>query len=210
MTSRVLIIKSLIVLGGFILVIRLFSIQLLDPNYKRAAEDNVVRKEVQYPYRGLIHDRNDNLLVFNTPVFDLMVVPNEVAIPDTSAFLQLLEIDEEYFSNAMDKAKRYARNLPSLMVSQISNEHLARIQGSLMEYEGFYLQPRTVREYSYPGMAHVLGYVGEVSLSQIQNDTTGYYRGGDYIGISGIEKEYENDLRRARCFIQVGGCSTGS
>lgn len=198
MTNRTIILKSLIIAGGLILTIRLFSIQLLDPDYKRAAEDNVVQKTIEYPYRGLITDRNDSLLVYNTPVYDLMVIPNEVRIPDTTRFLELLEVDQQEFAEAMSKAKRFSRKLPSVLVNQISNDHMARLQGELVDFEGFYIQPRTVREYAYDGMSHVLGYVGEISLPQLTRDTTRYYRGGDYIGISGIEKEYEKDLRGER------------
>lgn len=198
MTNRALVIKGIIIVCGLVLAGRLMMIQLLDPNYQRAAQDNVIQKIIEYPYRGLITDRNDQLLVINSPVYDLMVVPNEVIIPDTARFLSLLEMSQEEFDEAMYKAKRYSRKLPSVLVTQISNEHLARIQGELIDFEGFFIQPRTVREYEYPGMSHVLGYVGEVSLRQIQRDTTNYYRGGDYIGISGVEKEYETDLRGER------------
>jgi penicillin-binding protein 2 len=89
METRALFIKIIIVVAGFGLAVRLFYIQLLDPDYQRAAEDNVVQKIVEYPYRGLITDRNDSLIVFNTPVYDLMVIPNEVIIPDTARFLRL-------------------------------------------------------------------------------------------------------------------------
>ncbi|MEQ9229682.1 MAG: penicillin-binding transpeptidase domain-containing protein [Cyclobacteriaceae bacterium] len=198
MTGRSIVIKGIIIGCGLLLAARLMFIQLLDPNYQRAAEDNVIQKIIEYPYRGLITDRDNHLLVFNSPVYDLLVVPNEVSIPDTARFLQMLEITQEEFDEAMFKAKKFSRKLPSVLLNQIANEHLARIQGDLLEYEGFFIQPRTVREYEYPGMSHVLGYVGEVSRRQILNDTTDYYRGGDYIGISGVEKEYEKDLRGER------------
>ena len=138
---------------------------------------------------GLLTDRNDSLLVYNTPVFDLMVIPNQVRIPDTTKFLELLQITDTVFTDRMKKAKRFAYKLASVLVSQLPNEHLASIQGELINYEGLFVQPRTVREYSYPGLAHALGYVGEISGPKLNSDTTGYYRGGDYLGISGIEDQ---------------------
>jgi len=198
MNSRSVIIKGLVILTGLGLAIRLFYIQLIDPDYERAAENNIVQKILEYPYRGLITDRNDSLLVYNTPVFDLLVIPNQVEIPDTSRFLQLLEMTEEEFLEQMKKAKKFSYKLASVLVSQLPNEHLAAIQGELINYEGFFVQPRTVREYTYPSLAHTLGYVGEISLRKLKQDTTGYYRGGDYLGISGIEKAYENNLRGDR------------
>lgn len=193
-----MVIKALIVIAGVGIAARLFYIQLLNPDYRRAAEDNVVQKIVEYPYRGLITDRHDSLVVYNTPVFDLMVIPNEVVIPDTLRFLRMLQITQEEFDKQMIKAKRFSRNLASVLVTQISQEHLATIQGELIEYEGFYVQPRTVREYSYKGMPHVVGYVGEISQRQLTRDTTGYYKSGDYIGISGVESQYEKALRGER------------
>ncbi len=198
MNKQSIVIKTIIIIAGVVLSVRLFYIQLLDPDYKQAAENNIVQKIIEYPYRGLLTDRNDNLLVYNTPVFDIMVIPNQVRIPDTTRFLELLKITNEEFAERMTKAKRFSYKLASVLVTQLPNEHLASIQGELINYQGIFVQPRTVREYTHPGLAHTLGYVGEISLRKLKNDTTGYYQGGDYIGISGIEKAYENDLRGDR------------
>jgi penicillin-binding protein 2 len=198
MESRAIFIKIIIVLAGIGLAVRLFYVQIIDPDYQRAAEDNVVQKIIEYPYRGLITDRNDSLLVFNTPVYDLMVVPNEVFIPDTARFLSLLQIAPEEFEKQMSKAKKFARHLPSILITQIPNEQLAAIQGELIDFAGFYVQPRTVREYANPSLSHVLGYVGEISMRQLTSDPSKYYRSGDYVGISGVEKHYEESLRGIR------------
>ena len=198
MNSRSIIFKSIIVAGCLILATRLFYIQILDANYQQAAQKNVVQKTTEYPYRGLVTDRNNNLLVFNTPVYDLLVVPGEVNIPDTLRFIDLLKMSREDFDTKMSKARRYSRHLPSVLIKQIANDHMAEIQSELIDFEGFYIQPRTVREYGYSGMSHVMGYMGEVNRRHIERDTTGYYRSGDYIGLSGVEKEFEPVLRGER------------
>jgi penicillin-binding protein 2 len=198
MESRSIFIKIIIVIAGVGLSVRLFYVQILDPDYQRAAEDNVVQKIIEYPYRGLITDRYDSLLVFNTPVFDLMVIPNEVDLQDTIQFLSLLEISPEEFEKQMLKAKKFSRQLPSILITQIPNAHLAAIQGELIDFPGFYVQPRTVREYANPSLSHVLGYVGEISMKELTSDPLHYYRSGDYVGISGVEKYYEKDLRGVR------------
>lgn len=198
MNNRSLVIKIIIVLAGVGLSVRLFYIQLIDPDYERAAENNIIQKIVEYPYRGLLTDRKDSLLVYNTPVFDLMVIPNQVKIPDTARFVELLQITDTVFNEQMKKAKKFSSKLASVLVGQMPNEHWAKIQGELINYEGFFVQPRTIREYSHPSSSHTFGYIGEISLKNLKNDTTGYYRGGDYQGISGIEKFYENDLRGGR------------
>lgn len=198
MNRRAIIIKFIVWFAGLGLAVRLFYVQLIDANYQKAAQDNVVQKIIEYPYRGLILDRNENLLVYNTPVFDMMVVPREVVIPDTTRLLQMLQMTLEDFTKQMDKAKAFSRQLPSVLITQIPNEHLAAIQEDLIDFEGFYIQPRTVREYTQPILSHVLGYVGEISQKQLVNDTSRYYRSGDYVGISGIERQYEKDLRGVR------------
>ena len=198
MSSRVFVIRAFILLVVITFSIRLFSIQILDENYKIAAENNVVQKIVQYPYRGLVYDSRDSLVVFNSPVFDLMVVPKEASEMDTLEFCKLIGIEREDFESKMKKAKRYSSILASKFIEQISDSLFAVLQDRLVNYPGFYVLPRTIRSYETDGLANVLGYVGEVSGSFLQKDTSKYYRSGDYIGIGGLEKAYEDVLRGRR------------
>lgn len=198
MTGRGLVIQIFILIIALVFSIRLFSIQVLDDEYKLAAENNIVQKIVDYPYRGLIYDRDSSLLVYNTPVYDLMVVPKEVDLEDSTQLCQLLEIDHETFLTKYQKAKRYSSILASKFVEQIPNEMFARIEDKLVSFNGFYVLPRTVRGYQDSLLANTLGYVGEISRRQLELDSSNYYKGGDYIGITGIEKEYEEVLRGKR------------
>lgn len=193
--NRQYIIQFVFVLVGLIFLIRLFSIQVLDNNYKLAANNNIIQKITEYPYRGLIYDRNGELLVYNQPVYDLMVIPKEVRVKDTLEFIQLLGMPIEEFEKKLQDAKSYSYVKPSTFMKQLSNTTFAQIQGNLIDFPGFYIQPRTVRSYPFNNMAHVFGYIGEISKQQLSRDTTGYYRQGDYIGISGIESTYEEPLR---------------
>ncbi|MBC6399736.1 MAG: peptidoglycan glycosyltransferase [Ekhidna sp.] len=198
MTEKSFIIKFLIVLTAIIFITRLFYIQIIEENYKIAAENNVIQKTIQYPFRGLIYDRNDSLITFNSPVYDLMVIPKEVNIVDTARFCRLLEITAEEFREKISKAKKYSMILASKFQEQISDELFAKVQDQLINYPGFYVLPRTIRSYNTESMANVLGYVGEVSSRFLRNDNSGYYQSGDYIGIGGIEKSYEAMLRGRR------------
>ncbi len=198
MRSRIFLIQSFIVLMTTIFLIRLFNIQILDDDYKIAAENNVVQKIVQYPYRGLVYDKNDSLLIYNSPVYDLMVVPREVEIKDTLKFCQLLEITVEELKKRLTKAKKYSPIIASQFQEQISDKLFAKLQDQLINFRGFYVLPRTIRSYNTNLMANILGYMGEVSSSFLRNDTTNYYKSGDYIGIGGLEKSYENILRGKR------------
>lgn len=198
MIERSLIIKSIIVLIAIIFAARLFYIQIIEEDYKVAAENNVVQKTIEYPFRGLIYDSKDSLITYNSPVFDLMVVPKEVEISDTMRFCNLLQISQEDFEKKIKKARRYSSILASKFEEQLPDELFASIQDQLIQYKGFYVLPRTVRSYNTESMANILGYVGEVSSRHLRNDTTNYYRSGDYIGIGGIEKSYEEMLRGRR------------
>ena len=193
--NRHYIIQFVFVLVGLIFLIRLFSIQVLDNNYKLAANNNIIQKIIEYPYRGLIYDRNGELLVYNQPVYDLMVIPKEVRMKDTLLFTQLLGIQKEELEQKLQDARSYSYVKPTVFMKQLSNTTFAQIQGNLIDFPGFHIQPRTVRSYPYKNMAHVFGYIGEISKQQLSRDTTGYYRQGDYIGISGIESTYEKPLR---------------
>lgn len=198
MTGRGVIIRGLILFVALTFAIRLFYIQILEEDYKVAAENNVVQKIVQYPYRGMVYDRNDSLVIYNSPVFDLMVVPKEAEIKDTIVFAQLLGLERDQLEERLQKARKYSTILASKVVEQVSDSLFAKLEDQLINYPGFYVLPRTVRSYNTRSLANVAGYVGEVSARFLERDTSNYYRSGDYIGIGGIEKSYENYLRGKR------------
>lgn len=214
MSSRSIIIQGFIILSGLIFIGRLFSIQVVDDTYKLAAQNNIVQKIVDYPYRGLIYDRDGNLLVSNTPVYDLMIVPKEVNLEDSSAICTILKITNEELMAKYKKAKSYSPILSSKFLEQIPNTEFAAIQDQLVKFEGFYPLPRTIRSYRDQSLANTLGYIGEISKSQLAKDTTHYYKSGDYIGISGVERSYEPILRGKRGvnykIVDVQGVIKGS
>lgn len=184
---------AIFVFVGLVFIINLFTLQVLNPDYKQFATNNVLREKVQYPARGLIFDRNGKLLVFNKAAYDLMITPREVESFDTLYFCHLLEISKEDLISGIQKAQSYSRYKPSILIKQIPPESFAILQEQLYKFKGFHTQSRTLREYSHASAAHVLGYVSEVNSADIENDN--YYKSGDYIGASGIEKIYENQLR---------------
>ena len=193
LSSRKESVIAIFMVVGVIFLMRLFWLQVIDSSYKNSAKSNVLRYVTQYPARGLVYDRKGKLLVYNEAVYDLMVIPNQVKRMDTLEFCRLLEISPEGFRERFNKARKYSRFKPSLFEKQISKEAFGFIEEKLYRYPGFYVQPRTLRKYPKPIAAHLLGYVGEVNQRTI--DKNPYYKSGDYIGISGIEKSYEEQLR---------------
>jgi len=180
----------------FIFVVRLFYLQIVNTDFERAANNNSLRNVVQHPARGLIFDRNGVLIVHNVVVYDLMVVPRQVREMDTLKLCDLIGISIEDFHRNLQRARRHSRFVSSLFEPQLSAETFGKLQEHLFRFPGFYVVPRTVRGYPIPAAAHVLGYIGEVDERIIANDP--YYRMGDYIGKSGLERFYEEYLRGQR------------
>ena len=173
--------------------IRLFNLQVLDKSYQRKANENAIREKTIHPARGFIYDRNDSLLVYNDAAYDLMVVPKELRPFDTMELCRVLGLEIEEVRKKIEKAAKYSGSVPSLFKQQISKEDYGYLQEKMSEFPGFFVQERTLRTYPQPIAAHILGYVSEVDEQDVENDN--YYKMGDYIGKSGIEKAYESVLR---------------
>ncbi len=198
MNDRAIIIRAVFLLIITGLVLRLFFLQVVADDYKLAAENNIVQKITRYPYRGLIYDRNDELIAHNDPIFDLMIVPKEVVPGDSSILIDLLDLKPGDFSERFQAAKRYSYGLPSVFDKQMDPQSFAKIQDKIGGIKGFYVRTRTYRAYNHATMSNALGYVGEITANMLRQDTTGYYKGGDYVGINGLEKAYEKELRGTR------------
>ena len=192
-SQRQYVIGSVFILVAIILLIKLFIIQIIDDSYKNSSKNNTLRYITQYPQRGKIYDRHGKLLVYNDAVYDLMIIPSQAKNIDTAAFCKLLNISNSTYNTNLQKAKKYSWVTPSIFISQITKEEYGRIAEMLYHYPGFYFQTRSIRHYPLPIAAHTLGSIGEVTKQEMERDT--YYRLGDYIGKSGIEKYYEKQLR---------------
>ena len=192
-TNRKFLFFFAIIVITIVFLIKLFVIQVVDKSYRMSADNNVQRRITQYPARGLIYDRNNNLLVYNQAAYDLMVIPGLTSEMDTTNLCEILGISIETFTDKIDEASKYSDYAPSVFLKMVSTETYAHLQEVLYRYTGFYVQSRTLRKYSYPVAAHILGYVSEVDENVIESDT--YYKMGDYIGKSGIEASYEQELR---------------
>lgn len=195
--ARKFIIQGIIIAAAVVILLRLFYIQVIDDSYYLSAENNVLRKVIVYPARGVILDRNSKVLVQNEPVYDLLVTPREVKDIDTALFCELIDIDKEGFIKRFAKAKSYSPYRASIFEKQLSAETYARLQEQLYKFRGFYIQNRTVRNYPDSIAAQFLGYINEVTDKDIER-SDGFYKPGDYIGVSGVERAYEDLLRGQR------------
>lgn len=197
--------KRKYVIGGFvtlivlIYIVRLFSLQIGDGRYKESADSNAFLRRVIYPARGLVYDRNDRLIVLNKPAYDVMLIPKDVAPFDTALLCKVLNITPEQlrekWADMKDTHKNpgYSAYTQQKLITHLSQEDYGRLQEKLYMFPGFFIQNRSVREYSTVAGANILGNIREVSAGDIERDR--YYKRGDYTGDLGIEKSYETALR---------------
>jgi len=192
-SNRRFTVSAIFIVVWIIFIARLFYLQVIDDSYIVSANRNVLRIVTQYPARGLIFDRNNKLLVYNEVVYDLMIIPNQVKEIDTLELCNLVGITKDDFIEKLEKSREYSTYSPSIFEKQISKESYGYIQEKLYKYRGFFVQTRTLRKYPDPIAAHTLGYIGEANEDLTQKDS--YYKPGDYVGMSGLEKYYEPILR---------------
>ena len=194
------VISGIAIVIVLVYIIRLFYLQVIDQSTKDQADNNALVKQTIFPSRGLIYDRNGELLVFNQPIYEVTMTMREMKAGwDTAAFCQCLHISREEFNNRVaeikDRRKNrgYSRYTPQVFMSQLKKEDIAPLQEFLSMFPGVQIQKRTLRDYTYKAAAHVLGSVGEVNQNDIDRDS--YYARGDYSGRDGLERTYEQQLR---------------
>lgn len=198
--------KRKYVIGGIavavvlVYIVRLFFLQVIDQSTQEKAENNAQLRQVIYPSRGLIYDRNGELLVANQPIYEVALVVKEMGQDfDTLGFCTALHIDREAFEARMHemtdhrKNRGYSRFTPQVFMEQLDKEEVAQLQQEQYKYAGVSIRCRTLRDYTYPIASHVLGSVGEVNQNDLERDR--YYAVGDYAGRDGIERTYEKQLR---------------
>lgn len=192
------IILGLFILSAVILTLKAAQIQLLDASFKDKARRTTLNEKKLYPTRGLIYDRNRNLLAANEPNYELKLIYNQMdSEMDTTLFCQLLDIDKATFEMQVNKNwkdPRFSKSTPFRVINNISPERYAALQEHLFRFPGFFTEMRNVRSYPHTSSAHVLGYLGEVDQKQI-NESEGVYELGDFAGLVGLEKMYEEELR---------------
>lgn len=191
--SRKFVFFTLFIIAGLAFIIKLFLLQVVQVQYKLSADNNVLRYVTQYPPRGVVFDRNGELMVYNEAAYDLLIVPKQVTAFDTLEFCRLLDITVEEVRQNIRKARNYSMFKPSIFLEQLSKEDFGYLDEVLFKFPGFFVQLRTIRKYDSRTAAHVLGYIGEVNNRDIERDP--YYKMGDYIGMSGLEKSYESILK---------------
>ena len=179
-----------------ILIMKLFSIQIIEDKYKMDAENNSMVYSIIYPTRGIIHDRNEKILVGNKVAYDLLVTPREVEEFDTLALSKVLDVTPEFIKGKMDEYRRNRRRIgwqTVIMIKQMPQETYMKFSEVEYKFPGFRGQARSIREYPFNAGGNLLGYVSEVDSRFIERNPE--YKVGDYAGKTGIEAAREKELR---------------
>lgn len=180
-----------------ILLARLFVIQILDDDYKLSADNNTMVYSIIYPTRGIINDRNGNILVGNKVAYDLLVTPREVDEFDTLALASVLDVQPDFIRGKMEEYRKNRRKIgwqTVVMIKQMPQEQYMRFAEVAYKFPGFRGQARSVREYPFNAGGNLLGYVSEVDARYLEKHP-GEYKPGDYAGMTGIEAARETELR---------------
>jgi len=180
-----------------ILLGRLFYIQVIDDRYAEEAVRNAMVYESINPTRGIIYDRNGQILVGNKVAYDILVTPREVEAFDTLALAEALGVTPEWIAQKMDEYARDRRRIgfqSVVMMRHVPADTYVRFEEVKYKFKGFKGQVGSVRDYPFNAGGNLLGYVSEVSPDYIARDPD-HYKPGDYAGRTGIELAREKDLR---------------
>ncbi len=177
-------------------ILRLFSLQIWQPEWKEKAVTLTSDRQSIPPSRGLFFDRNGELLVGSRAAHDLMVLPRMLAEMDSTALEEAAlwaGMEVEDMEAALSKAKRYSRYKKSTVRRGIGIEEHARMASTIQSFPGFSFRSRPVRNHIHGIAGHLIGEYAEASREDLSEDA--FYRMGDHIGRSGLERVYELELR---------------
>ena len=160
---RKIVLLSLILGSSLLFIFQLMALQLFNSDYTERSLNNAIQKRPIYPTRGLIYDRNGVLWVANKPVYDLMVVPENLTSFDTLELISKLDFSKEELLKQINRAKRFSKKLPSVILRQLSMEEVALFQEKMWKFPGFYFQKKSTRDYILPIGANILGYTSETN-----------------------------------------------
>lgn len=192
-------IRLLVGLGAAVLLLlgKIFSLQIVDGRYKEDAERNATIFETIYPTRGVIYDRNGEILVGNKVAYDILVYPRQVQAFDTLALATVLDVEPDFIKGKLEEYRRRRGAIgyqAVTMLRTVPAETYMRFDEVKYRFPGFFGQVRSIRDYPVNAGGNLLGYVSEVNQAYIDRHP-GEYRSGDYAGMTGIEAARERELR---------------
>ncbi len=193
MAKKSYLIASFFIAISIIYITRLFFLQTVDwDDYQAAAEKNIIQKTIEKPYRGLIYDRHGHILVYNAPVFDIQCIPAMMHSWNLDIFCRYFPITKKNLTEKIKKAQTFSKVKPYTLIQGIPQQYFAYIQEKLMEFPGCIARVCHIRRYTYPILAKTIGYMGKISPQEKKKKK---YLLNDWVGKTGLEKQYDDILR---------------
>ena len=201
----------LIVFG--VLLVRLWFLQIINgARYRIQSENNRIDLRDVLPFRGLVFDRNGQLLVDNRPSFILGVIPEDIRELDglIGDLCRLVEIDSLSAKRRIKEALKRDPFNPVYIKKDLTRDELARIETNILSMPGVIIEAKPKRHYLYSTLAaHLIGYLGEIDREQLNREECRENKPGDFVGKFGIEKKWQKYLNGVRGGQQVEIDATG-
>lgn len=181
---------------GLVMLGRLFQLQIIEHDrYGPLSRENSIRQEVVTPARGLIYDRNGDLLVDNEPIYTITITPARYESKNTPLLAKMLNVPVEEVKKRVQEARSYSWYRSSRLFTEVDFKTFSKIQENIWKLPGVGHQVESKRSYPVDSLkaAHVLGYLREVSKEEYLR--TKSYHLGDKAGKTGLEMAYEKQLR---------------
>lgn len=196
---RSLVAACLVVLLTGALMARLVYLQVVQHDvYITRSENNRVRVEPLPPTRGLIYDRNGELLAENRPTYNLTLVRERVDDIDATLALliDLLDLPDAEIEAFRERSRQRQRPFqPALLMSDLSEEQIAKLAVNRYRLPGVEVEAQLLRYYPDAKiMSHALGFVGRINAEELNQLDPGNYAGTHFVGKTGIERYYETEL----------------
>ncbi|MGB8712479.1 MAG: penicillin-binding protein 2 [Onishia taeanensis] len=196
---RSLVAACLVVLLTGALMARLVYLQVVQHDvYITRSENNRVRVEPLPPTRGLIYDRNGELLAENRPTYNLTLVRERVDDIDATLALliDLLDLPDAEIEAFRERSRQRQRPFqPALLMSDLSEEQIAKLAVNRYRLPGVEVEAQLLRYYPDAKiMSHALGFVGRINAEELNELDPGNYAGTHFVGKTGVERYYETEL----------------
>ena len=190
----------IVILGAFmILLARLYYLQVIQGTaYRKLSENNSVRLKTVTPPRGLVFDRNENLMVDNRPSFSVSIVKEDAKQPEVvlEKLADFMDEDPETLLEKLETAKLWPSFKPIVLKRDVNRDTVAVLEAHKLDLPGIVITIDPMRHYvENDRAAHLIGYLGEISEEQLQSGRYPYNRRGDLVGKFGVEKSFERYFR---------------
>jgi penicillin-binding protein 2 len=202
--KKIRVFAILVIFVFLCLSMRIWYLQILKWQYLTGLSENNRVRMVSLPsYRGMIKDRNGEILVSIRPSFNLYIVPEDAG--DSGPSLDLLAKKIKFQRGKLKENISRVKPFKDVLIkADISREEVAFVEENNMSLPGIKIKAEPLRNYVYKDlMSHTLGYLGEISKSKLKNTNNPFYSLGDFVGKNGLENVFESTLRGKKGYKEV-------